>query len=202
MARSVLVFDLDQTLFDRRQAFTDWIRTFGLKPETQADLQRIDQNGYGDRSYFFETFRVQTGLRLDQATLTAGLLQHIHRDHVLLDCLSKLRSRYTLAVLTNGGIETQHAKWQALGLENVIAADHFFVSEQIGFAKPDRRAFEFVADRLGTDVARCTYFGDQPTIDVDGAIDAGWNACLVTGPGELQTQLEVRLQATGEPIQC
>ncbi len=46
-------------------------------------------------------------------------------------------------------------------------------------AKPDRRAFEQVADELGVPAAACLFVGDDPQRDVAGARAAGMRAVLV-----------------------
>jgi len=56
-----------------------------------------------------------------------------------------------------------------------------FPSCIIGFAKPDRRAFEAVADHWGISTGRIVHIGDHWECDVLGAIGAGAHAVWVSG---------------------
>ena len=56
--------------------------------------------------------------------------------------------------------------------------DAVVASVDIGWRKPDPRAFEAVADRLGVDVTDLVHVGDDPTTD-GGATDAGARAVLL-----------------------
>ena len=56
--------------------------------------------------------------------------------------------------------------------------DAVAASVACGWRKPDARAFETIADRLGVPVAGLLHVGDDPETD-GGAIDAGANALLL-----------------------
>jgi FMN phosphatase YigB (HAD superfamily) len=65
-------------------------------------------------------------------------------------------------------------------LEAVSLGPHFalpaFRSCDLGFAKPDPRAFETVATAYGTDIGRLVHIGDDWYCDALGAARAGANA--------------------------
>lgn len=82
-----------------------------------------------------------------------------------------------IGVLTNGTEEQQRDKLAVTGLADLV--DVVCTSERIGVAKPDRRAFERVADELGVPTAACLMIGDDPERDVAGARAAGMRAVLV-----------------------
>jgi 2-haloalkanoic acid dehalogenase type II len=84
----------------------------------------------------------------------------------VLPGLQRLRARYPLATLSNG-----NADLRLIGL-----ADFFDVSlnaRGVGAAKPDRRCFERLAERLGLEPATVIYVGDDPLLDVEAARLAG-----------------------------
>jgi FMN phosphatase YigB (HAD superfamily) len=56
--------------------------------------------------------------------------------------------------------------------------DAVIASVDVGWRKPDRRAFEAVADALRVPVSELVHVGDDPRID-GGATDAGATAVLV-----------------------
>ena len=184
-----IVFDLDQTLFDRQLAWDRWIASIDISQRDRMELRALDYNGLGNRDVFFAAFESMTGGSIDQGRFAVSLSQFIEPDPALILMLKRLQEHYKLAILTNGGEMTQHIKLQASTVDQVISIDHIFVSSQIGVAKPDRRAFDFVADALGLRAEECFYFGDQMESDVMAARAAGWWACHVSGPVDLRHRL-------------
>ena len=190
MNPTAIVFDLDQTLFDRQRAMNDWIASQrrGNEPLTRCDqarLRLLDQNGYGDRETFFAEARLMTDKTIDHPSFIRSFVQFLQPDRSLIRCLKHLRSNYSIAILTNGGVWTQRMKIHSLSLGEVFPRDRTFVSAAIGFEKPDPRAFAVVARALGVPGKDCLYFGDSMENDIVGARAAGWRTHRVRGPSEL-----------------
>lgn len=60
------------------------------------------------------------------------------------------------------------------GLDELL--DEIFISEDIGFEKPDKRFFEPVISKLneyGIDKDECVIVGDSESSDIQGGINAG-----------------------------
>lgn len=96
--------------------------------------------------------------------------------------LRGLRARGTrIGVLTNGNRAQQIDKLELTGLAPLI--DVVCVSEEIGAAKPERRAFDVLAERLATPPGQMVFIGDHPKHDVAGARAAGMRAELVERSG-------------------
>ncbi len=55
-------------------------------------------------------------------------------------------------------------------------AEAVFCSSEIGFCKPDARFFQKIADRLDCHPSKLLMIGDDPDLDVAGALAAGWQA--------------------------
>jgi len=91
--------------------------------------------------------------------------------------LDQLRGRYRLAVVTNGGNDFQHRKYDQLGLNRWF--DAVFVAEECLAAKPDPEIFLFSCRHLGMDPSRCLMVGDNLKRDVEGALGAGLSACWI-----------------------
>lgn len=89
----------------------------------------------------------------------------------LLDWLAERRDRYCLAVITNGFSEAQLPKMKSSGIDRYF--DYFFLSEDIGFMKPDRRFFEAALRRMGVGAERCLVIGDDYKVDIAGAMAVG-----------------------------
>jgi len=81
------------------------------------------------------------------------------------------RAGLGVGVLTNGPSEIQRRKLRATGVE--AAVDAVLVSEELGVAKPDVRAFALAAAALGTRPSCTAMVGDSLLNDVAGGLAAG-----------------------------
>jgi putative hydrolase of the HAD superfamily len=89
------------------------------------------------------------------------------------------------AILTNGTTRVE-AECAALGVP-----DHFdpvFNSARIGYAKPDRRVFEHVVERLGIPAPACAFTDDNER-KLAGAIEIGMATHHYTGVEKLRAWL-------------
>jgi putative hydrolase of the HAD superfamily len=92
-----------------------------------------------------------------------------------------------VGLLTNGPSELQRHKLAVTRLEAEL--DAIAISEEIGVAKPDRRAFEAAARLLGCEVDELAMVGDSPAYDAEGALAAGLAAAvLVAGERPFDVQ--------------
>jgi putative hydrolase of the HAD superfamily len=53
-------------------------------------------------------------------------------------------------------------------------------SGRLGFEKPDRRIFEWTAERLGVETANLIHVGDAWAADIEGALAVGARAVWIT----------------------
>lgn len=91
-------------------------------------------------------------------------------DPEVLALTDELRGQgNTVAILTNG-TDTIDAELKAQGIWDHV--DHVFNSAVIGYAKPDRRAFEFVLDALELDGPE-VFFTDDSFAKLEGARSLG-----------------------------
>ncbi|NHN41211.1 HAD family hydrolase [Halorubellus sp. JP-L1] len=94
--------------------------------------------------------------------------------------VESLRADRPVGLLTNGPVKAQGDKLDALDWWQ--AFDAVLVTGQLPAGKPDRRAFDALASALGVDVVDLVYVGDEPVVDVEGAVDAGARAVQVVWP--------------------
>lgn len=52
-----------------------------------------------------------------------------------------------------------------------------YVSDEIGYEKPDRRFFDVCLQRSGVNKEEALMIGDGKLTDIEGAMGAGWHAC-------------------------
>ena len=89
--------------------------------------------------------------------------------------LKELHKRgFITGVITNGPSILQQTKMEQSGL--MPYCDIVVVSGDLPFAKPDRRIFEYTAEKLGLKTSECLYVGDHPVNDIAGAKLAGMQA--------------------------
>jgi len=94
----------------------------------------------------------------------------------LLDYLSN-QIQYTLCIITNGFREAQVPKMHSSDIHRYFK--HFFLSEDLGYMKPNPKFFEEVLRRLSQDEGTtvmpedCMVIGDDYNVDIIGAINSG-----------------------------
>jgi HAD superfamily hydrolase (TIGR01549 family) len=175
------LFDLDNTLFDRRLAYTRWAQSFarrrGLGSHAVDVLCDADEDGFATRHYVFTTARRLLHLTdsVDQLIeqYRQEYVEMLSPDEAVLASLRRLRSNdWRIGIVTNGPI-TQHEKIRRTGLLPLL--DGCCISDEFGVRKPDARIFnEAVRLCCGgpiTDGAGWM-IGDSPTFDIAGGRQA------------------------------
>ena len=90
------------------------------------------------------------------------------------ELLDKLSRSHLIAILTNGFTEAQYRKLRSTGLDRYI--QRMVISDEIGIQKPDPRIFRYAEMATGATPESAIMIGDNPDNDIQGALDAGWNA--------------------------
>jgi FMN hydrolase / 5-amino-6-(5-phospho-D-ribitylamino)uracil phosphatase len=89
-----------------------------------------------------------------------------------IDALTRLSRRYKLLALSNGNADL-----------NRVGIGHYFAGAiaagDIGIAKPDPRIFQSALTQLQLHAHEVVHVGDDPHLDVDGAMNAGLDAVWV-----------------------
>lgn len=99
----------------------------------------------------------------------------VFNDHAL-EVLNTLKGRAVQCAVTNGTKIAQERKLERSGLNKIL--DHIFISEDLGFEKPDRCFFDIVFKTLGyPDPSEMIVIGDSLTSDIQGGINAGIDSC-------------------------
>lgn len=107
-------------------------------------------------------------------------------DEEMMDLVDTLRSAdVTAAVLTNG-TDTIPDEMKQLGLTGRFS--RIFSTSDIGFAKPDQRAFRHVCDQMQVDPVE-VFFTDDSERNLSSAVALGMDARLFEGVDVLKSQL-------------
>lgn len=87
-----------------------------------------------------------------------------------------LQTKVKQYVVTNGVASTQRSKLKLSGLEELM--NGIFISEEIGFPKPDKEFFEFCLTHIDEqDRERILIIGDSLTSDIQGGNNVGIKTC-------------------------
>lgn len=183
----VVMFDLDETLIDRRAALRaflpDQFKRFGdqLKGVTLQTFEgtffALEKEGFVDKQKLYPRLAAALGVgsRCGVLLLSDFQTQYPHFARLsigALEMLIALRERgLKTAIISNGHAEVQSAKIEITGLKNAV--DLVVISEDVGLRKPDPRIFQLAAERLGVAPACCIFVGDNPEADVRGAEASG-----------------------------
>ncbi|WP_457278557.1 HAD family hydrolase [Polaromonas sp. P5_D5] len=102
--------------------------------------------------------------------------------------VQEARAHLPCYVFSNTNAAHQVA-WTALYPRLAQSFERIFVSSEIGYRKPERRAFEYVADAMGVPLNAILFFDDHPD-NVEGARAAGLQAVHVRGPADVRAALQ------------
>ncbi|MGW0597295.1 HAD family hydrolase [Streptomyces sp. NPDC002776] len=179
------LFDLDNTLVDRRGGLEDWVRGFVRARRLPGEAQSIICERLRERAYpaDFVHLREALGLSDDPGDLwreyVDGIARSVRCFPGVREGLEALRGEgWTLGIATNGAGDIQRAKLAALGLASHF--DGICVSEEIGARKPAREHFEAAVALCGLRLSVGGWMvGDNPETDIEGARATGLRTAWV-----------------------
>lgn len=195
---SVVLFDLDDTLFAHRRAVD-----IGIGAHLAATLPAVDRAAEAVRWHELEEEHYprylsgELDLLAQRRVRSRALLKplgvelptdaeadawydtyyleyrrawSLHDD--ALPCLDQLDAAgIRVGVITNGDLDFQTEKLDAVGLSARL--EHVIASGALGFAKPDPRIFTHACAVFGVPPAEAMYVGDRLRTDAIGAARAG-----------------------------
>ena len=192
MIRNVLL-DLDDTLLDFHRAEAEAIRhtmkEIGIDPtdETVALYSRINRSCWAKLETGEYTREEVLHRRFDMLFEALGVTGDAHETQKLYeyrlslgayyldgaeDLLNELYGKYRLYLATNGIVNVQSRRIKDSGIGKYF--DNIFVSEKIGYNKPDKRFFDRAFDEIPDfNLDETVIIGDTLTSDILGGINAG-----------------------------
>lgn len=198
-----VIFDVDETLYNMTQPFERafkeiWQDKYDIDMYELYTASRIHSDRVFDQVMAGTmtvdgagVYRMQHAMRDFGFEITeeeALEFQHVYRKHQQHLDISKTMERIlnlpkergvSLAILTNGETNHQMEKIRGMGLERWFSDDRIFVSDAVGYFKPDVRTFRAVEDALHLNREETWYIGDSIENDIEGAGAAGWHAILL-----------------------
>lgn len=135
----------------------------------------------------FEQFFKSIGIEVDGVRKEAIFREGLNNSHVLIegaeDLLQYIKAKgIIICSASNGVYHTQMQRMKASGIYQYF--DYHFISEKIGYEKPDIRFFEHCFEILQiNDKTEVLMIGDTISSDILGAKNAGIDSCYY-GEGE------------------
>ena len=188
-----LLLDLDDTILDfhkaERIALSKTIRQFGVEP-TEEVLNRYHQInkwhweqlelGIMTRAEVlvnrFGALFQELGIDVEPAACAKSYEHNLSIGHYFLpgaeEAVKQLHENYRLFLVSNGTAAVQHGRLTSAGLYPYF--EQVFISQEIGFNKPDKAFFDRCFDRIsGFAPDRALMVGDSLTSDIKGGVNAG-----------------------------
>jgi putative hydrolase of the HAD superfamily len=201
---AAVIFDLDETLFDRTNSLANFLEDqhsrFGDRLGVAGfgawrdKFLTLDKRGHVPKSLVYPEILASFG---GDATAADDLLLDYRNRRCrfarpfpgMAHTLSVIRLRgLAIGIVTNGETEFQSRTIEALGLRELV--DVVLISEAEGIRKPDEAIFRRAASRLNAQTGECLFVGDNPVADVLGAHSAGmktaWFRSGVIWPSDLE----------------
>lgn len=189
----VVFIDIDDTLLDFTKCANDAIKSacnkFGV-PYTATlvdtfhpinlDLwHRLEKKEVTKEKLFDTRFQIvfdKLGIKADGIAFETAFRENFHESAILVDgardLLEYLRSKYKVYVASNASMHQQTNRMKMAELDGYI--DGYFVSEEIGFPKPQKEffdaCFKALPDVKPQDVVM---IGDSLSADIKGACEYG-----------------------------
>lgn len=194
-----LLFDVDNTLLDFSAAEDEALRLlfedqdFPLTDEVKDQYKKINQSlwrlfeeGKIDRDTVMNTRHSRLfkeyGREVDGALLEIKYRNYLREGHQLVDgafeLISHLHNHFDLYIVTNGDSETQHKRLKDSCLYPFFK--EIFVSDEIGFQKPQKEFFDYVFARIPNfSVEKGIIIGDSLSADIKGGYLSGIDSCWI-----------------------
>jgi len=197
-AISLVAFDLDDTLYPERafvrsgfRAVSDHLaRTGVVDHPVEADFEAVFDAGVRGRTFnhvlealgvepterlIRDLVRIYRSHRSPSGARRPEIALYPDADRALTDLEASGLRR---ALVSDGALEAQQAKVEALGLAERL--DAIVLTDAWGpqFWKPHPRAFRELTDRFGLMPGECLYVADNPAKDFQGPAEAGWRPSI------------------------
>ena len=201
-----LLFDLDETLLDFKKseavAITEVLKGLGINA-TKETVERYSainiscwkqyEKGEITRDEIYKNrvnmLAESLGTIFDVDSFTNEYCTLLSRQgHIFpytLTLLKQLKANgYKMAACTNGSLATQTGRLAVSGIAGFFDCG-IYISEKIGFKKPDPQFFEFILGAIGIEnKSEVLVIGDSLSSDIAGAVASGLDCCFV---GQIDT---------------
>ncbi|WP_146552696.1 HAD family hydrolase [Rummeliibacillus sp. SL167] len=208
----LILFDLDNTLFSFEKYWTQATRDTFYRSNLTKQLP-FDEffNHYKYYDHYFWELHYQGQMTLDEVRQQRlihalkhfnqkinieeaniyfhdffnNLIHLLEPNEEINEYLLELKKRYQIGIITNGKTNEQRSKLEKLNLYKVFTNEEIFISEELGFEKPQQEAFRVPLLYYGLESEQTLYIGDSWNNDVLGSINAGMSAVWINPKGSI-----------------
>jgi 2-haloacid dehalogenase len=196
MNYKLILFDADGTLFDfdkaEMNAFKTTIQRFGITGDIDSlhqvyekinkaiwmDFQNKKITSTKLRIERFKSFFEKMEIDLSAEEVSPVYLYNLSKGIDLLPGAEEIAKYYhekcILTLATNGLSDVQNPRFAASSIAEYF--QHIFISEEIGYPKPDKEYFEHIFSLLPYQESTII-IGDSLSSDIAGGINAGIDTC-------------------------
>ena len=204
MAYSIVLFDADNTLLDfsraEHEALCECLSARGISTDKDTvSLYSLINDSHWKRLERGETTRTRlrverfteffsaVGYSGDPVAMADDYVEALSRQSHLMDgaqeLIRSLYGRCRLYIVTNGITSVQKSRFGRCALAPYF--DRCFISEEMGYSKPDKRFFDLVSASIPDFVPDETIvIGDSLSSDIQGGINAGLDTCWFNPNGQ------------------
>lgn len=161
----VVIFDLDDTLYLEKDYVRSGFDTIARAYPNIKDLSQKLWDAFLEKKPALDYVLEQEGLPKEKNNCLA-----IYRNHKpaislypgVYEMLQRIGKTKKLGIITDGRIEGQKAKIEALGLEELFG--RIIITDELGgteFRKPNTKAFVLMKGYFNTEYEKMCYIGDN-----------------------------------------
>lgn len=194
-----ILFDLDDTLLDFEKAehiaFNNLLEDCDIqfseelfskyKEINKALWRRFELGEMSNKEVTklrFEKFFSLLGKKVDGRQHDINFRTYLAMGNQLFDgvieLLDKLSKTHVMCIASNGVAVTQHTRLKNNDLNKYF--EHIFISEEVGYQKPDVEFFNFIFQKLGDIYKKeVIIVGDNLMSDILGGINSGIDTCWI-----------------------
>ena len=187
MSISAVLFDLDETLFDRSSSLrkfvfdqfsnSDFLGGDRMLSATNRFLE-LDERGRVPKEIVYRKLLHELGILNPQVSeflfqdYEANAWRFARPFDGAIELLRWISDKgLKTGIISNGQTHIQLRSLLALNLDRIV--DIYLISEQEGCRKPEGKIFESMTEKLGVCANKCVFVGDSPESDIQGARNAG-----------------------------
>lgn len=200
----IVLLDADETVFDFKKAeahsFKLMLERYGIEYTDERlslysdinlkmwkALERGEVTREKLKTLRFEEFFSKIGVNgIDCVEVNDIYLTNLSNSTYMIDgaakFVRKLHKYCKIYLATNGLTKAQTGRFSKSDIKDYI--DGVFISEQIGYAKPDKAYFDFIFNSINViDKSRVIILGDSLSSDMQGGKNAGITTCRYNRDG-------------------
>ena len=194
----IFLFDADGTLYDYDIAEKNALKTmfdyygFGYSEEIRLKYREINQSVWESyekneitkdelQTIRFKRLFSNSNISCDENEFNEKYIKELSKGSFLIDgaleiCKEIFYYNKKIYIVTNGMFQTQKIRFANSMIKDYIS--DYFISERIGFQKPQPQYFDYVFTHIPQiEKSKILLIGDSITADIVGANSAGIDSC-------------------------